>query len=503
LRSRAANSRSTWPGAVRVALAVTVVPSRVVTGGVVTRSLAVDARDRKGYSAIYRPIADGLDSGKAAVGCPTAAGSVQADESFAVGGTLIIGKGKRVLESATSRATITVHARGQVGADARLHRVEGDVTFTFGTYRRGHQEEVTVRLALTAGRTGAAAVTGTPSATARLRTVRTSAAEERAGERALAREVARNRGILNPLAGMLATARDRLLEAEPSWYDVPNRCARLVFDPAPGTRLDPEATLPVQAQIVSAAGEPAAAGEVTIVRVGRGHFQPARTASAPGAPAQFTATGVEPDRWKQTVAVDLIATSTAGRVEHGWLAEGERAAFPWRLHGPVTSTQTAVGWKATFAGTVTYDLQEVSSPDPHGAVTARYDMTAYELPSVFNHKGDGCGFEGTGGGRGWTAGALELTRSADGTVTYTLLVDVQVDGVTMRWVGCERPQPDFPGALQAHLDAAPRRAEPGFRLRAAGATDATSPNADAVTASWDLTPCPEPVAGPVTAGCSG
>ena len=43
----------------------------------------------------------------------------------------------------------------------------------------------------------------------------------------------------------------------------------------------------------------------------------------------------------------------------------------------------------------------------------------------------------------------------------------------------------------------------GFRLRAVGATDATSPNADAVTASWDLTPCPDPVAGPVTAGCAG
>ena len=106
---------------------------------------------------------------------------------------------------------------------------------------------------------------------------------------------------------------------------------------------------------------------------------------------------------------------------------------------------------------------------------------------------------------GWmgAGGAVAMTRGKDGTVIYTLLIDVDIADVTLRWVGCEHPGPDFAGAVQAYLDAAPRTAEPGFRLRAVGATDATSPNADAVTASWDLTPCPDPVAGPVTAGCAG
>jgi hypothetical protein len=223
-------------------------------------------------------------------------------------------------------------------------------------------------------------------------------------------------------------------------------------------------------------------------------------ASAAG--ALFSATAGEPDSDKETVSASVVATSTAGRAEHSWFAAGEREPFPWRIHGPVSSTQTALGFKATFAGTVAYDLQEVTA-NPDGSVTATYDMTAYDLPRVFNHMGDGCGFEGAGGGTGWTAGAVAMTRGKDGTVTYTLLIDVDIADVTLRWVGCEHPGPDFAGAVQAYLDAAPRTAEPGFRLRAVGATDATSPNADAVTASWDLTPCPDPVAGPVTAGCAG
>jgi hypothetical protein len=461
--------------------------------------LELSAKDRSGYTATYRPVVEGFGWGDAPVGCPTAAGVVTADQTMTMGGTWIIGKGQRVLESATTRATATVHARGQVGADARLHRVDSDVTFKLGQYGRGSQVEFTVRATLTAGREGAATITGTPTVTARVRTLGSG---DRAAERALAREAVRNRDLMNSVTGLVDGARDRLLGGEPGWYDLPNRCADLVFDPESIARLDPNATMEVRGRVVTAAGEDAAAGAFTIVRVGRGRFQATRAQSAPGAPALFSATGGEPDSYKETVSAGLIATSTAGRAEHGWSANGERATFPWRLHGPIASTQTAVGWKATFDGTVTYDLQDVVA-NADGSRTATYDMTAYELPSVFNHMGDGCGFEATGAGRGWTAGALALTRAADGLVTYTLLVDVTVPDVTLHWVGCSQPEADFTGALQAYLDAAPRAAEPGFRLRAVGATDATSHNADAVTASWDLTPCPEPVAGPVTEGCGG
>jgi hypothetical protein len=464
--------------------------------------LELSAKDRSGNTAIYRPIVEGLGWGSAPVGCPTAAGVVTAGQTVNMGGTWIVGKGKRVLESATTRVTATVHARGQVGADARLHRVDSDLTFKYGEYRRGIQLEFTVRIALTAGREGPATVTGTPTATARVRAVGSSAAEERASERLFAREAVRNRELLSKVTGLVDGARDRLLEGEPGWYDLPNRCVHIAIDPESIARVDPGDTRQVQGRIVTAAGEDAAAGAFTVVRVGRGRFQASRPTSAPGAPALFSATGGEPDPDKETVSADLVATSTAGRAEHSWWANGERAEFPWRLHGPIASTQTAVGWKATFDGTVTYDLQDVT-PNADGTVTATYDMTAYDLPNVFNHMGDGCGFEATGAGSGWTTGALELTRAQDGSVTYTLLVDITIPGVTLHWVGCDQPEADFTGALQAYLDAAPRPAEPGLRLRAAGATDATSHNADAVTASWDLTPCPEAVAGPVTEGCSG
>jgi hypothetical protein len=463
--------------------------------------LEVAATDRDGNRAIFRPIGEG--STTAPIGCPTAAGVVSVEESLTMGGTWIIAKRKRVLESATTRATATVKARGQVGADARLRRVDGDLAFTVGEYRRGSQVEYTVHAALTAGRDGAATISGTPSATARVRAAGSSAAEERASERELARAVARNRAMTGSLAGLVDGARDRLLAGEPAWYDVPNRCVDIRFDPEPGARVDPDATREVQGRIVTAGGEDAAAGAFTIARVGRGRFQAVRATSAPGAPALFSATGGEPDAWKETVSADLVAASTAGRAARGWSATGERAAFPWRIHGPLSSTQTALGWKATFDGTVTYDLQEVTPPDANGSVTATYDMTAYDMPSVFNHMGDGCGFEGAGAGRGWTTGALELTRAKDGSVTYTLLVDVKIEDVPLHWVGCEQPEADFAGALQAYLNAAPRPAEPGFRLRAVGITDATSHNADAVAASWDLTPCPDPVAAPLTDGCSG
>ena len=72
--------------------------------------------------------------------------------------------------------TVTVRARGQVGADARLRRVDSDLTFKLGEYRRGSQVEFTVRTTLTAGREGAATITGTPTASARVRKVGSSAA---------------------------------------------------------------------------------------------------------------------------------------------------------------------------------------------------------------------------------------------------------------------------------------------------------------------------------------
>lgn len=482
---------------------VTTRDGTTITAGATVKSpdeldLELSAKDRRGFTATYRPIVEGLAASTAPVGCPSADGVITADQSLTMGGTWIVGKGRRVLESATTRVTVTVRARGQVGADARLHRVDGDFTIKLGDYARGRQNEFTVRAPWTAGREGHATLAGTPSASARVRIAGAGAARERAAERELARAAARNRGLLDNAASLADGARDRLLDGEPGWYELPNRCARIAFDPGPGARLDPGATLQVQGRVVTAGGDDAAAGQFAVVGVGRGRFQATRATSAPGAPALFSATAGEPDAWKTTVAASVIATSTAGRAEHGWSADGERPAFPWRLRGPVSSTQTAVGWKATFAGTVAYDLQDVT-PNPDGSVTATYDMTAYDLPSVFNHMGDGCGFEGTGGGRGWTAGALEVTRAADGAVTYTLLIDVEVEGVTLHWVGCDQPEADFLGALQAHLDTAPRAAEPGFRLRAAGVTDATSPNADAVTASWDLAPCSDPP----TDGCDG
>jgi hypothetical protein len=172
------------------------------------------------------------------------------------------------------------------------------------------------------------------------------------------------------------------------------------------------------------------------------------------------------------------------------MARGEREAFPSRLSGPISSSQQAPGWEATFTGTVTYDLQD-ATPNPDGSVTATYDMSDWTLPSVMNHIGDGCGYKGTGSGEGWTAGALELTRANDGTVTYTLLFDVKVEGVTYHAVGCDPPEADYLGSAQAYLDAAPRPAEPGMRLHASGATDVTSHMADSVSASWDLTPAPD------------
>jgi hypothetical protein len=471
------------------------------------RSVEVDyefaAKDRDGYTALYRPIMTGIDTKEQPVGCPTAAGVVTADESLAFGGTLIVAKRGRVLDSTTSRQALTAHARGQVGADARLHHFDSDVTLKMAGYNRGSQVETTIRATLSAPREGAATVSGTPAVTVRVRLAGASAKEERAAERQSARDLAADPNLRASMAGLGESVRGRLLRNEHVWYDLPNDCARIQWTPEPIAQLDPDTTRQVEGRVVTSGGQESAGGEFTITRVNRGRFSAVRAASAPGAPALFSAAAGEPDGWKQTVSADLIATSTAGRAERGWAASGERAQFPWRIGGTLSSSQHAPGWESTFAGTVSYDLQDVT-PHPDGSATATYDMSAYELPMVFNHVGLDCAYEGTGSGSGWTWGTVEITRAKDGTVTYTLLFDAQVEGIRFRYVDCSPPVPDdFSGAAPAYLKAAPRAAEPGMRLHAVGATDMTSHNADTVTASWDITPCPEPAAGPQTVGCSG
>jgi hypothetical protein len=459
--------------------------------------------DRNRNRMIWRPVLDDIYKRPAAVGCPTAAGVVTAEHTLAVGGTMIFAKGRRVIASGTNRELVIARARGQVGADARLQRVDTDVTFRSEEYSRGRQFEVTARAALSAPREGALAVVGAPVVDVRIRVAGAGAKAERAAELDTARQWAANPDLRATMTSIGDRPRAYLLENEKVWYAVPNDCAEIDFTPQPIARLAPGDAAQVQGRVKAAGGPEASAGAFTVTRVGRGRFRAARAATAPGAPALFTATAGEPDAGKRTVSADVIATSTAGRALGSWNANGERPAFPWRISGTVSSSQHALGWASIFHGAVAYDLQDVV-PNPDGSSTATYELSYVDLPSVFLHQGDGCGYEGTGAGKGWTSGSVAMTRAQDGTVTYTLVLDTRAEHVRFHWVGCDEPvPPDFVGDAPAYLSAAPRTAEPGLRLRAVGATDVTSHNADTVTASWDITPCPAPSSGPATEACTG
>jgi hypothetical protein len=473
----------------------------ITVGGKVTATLFQDesyrldyelsAKDRNGNGALFRPIMGDALLTKPTIGCPTSAGLVTADDRLTLGGTIIAMKHDHVIESATNKDTLVTHTRGQVGPDARLARVDTDLAFTEAYYRRGVQIEYTFKGTATSARDGAITFVGRPSVDVKVRVAGATAKEERAFEREKAAELVRDPDMPSALADATGTARDRMRDGEKTWYDLPNDCAGMRWSPEPVGKLDKGVASQVEGWVVSKKdGGKASAGQVNVTVVHRGAFDTLRAEFGTDANALFKATGGEPDDAKDTVFAQAIATSTAGRAERAWIAEGSAQEWPLRIGGPISLQQDSdQGYHLAFNGRVEYDLQDVK-PNPDGTKTIRYEMSFYDLPYVHEEIGKGCGYEGTGADKGWTDGWIDATQAKDGSVTYSMVVWVKIENVAMSSFGCDPPQAPYTGTIEAYMKTGSFTAGSGFHLKQDGATELQLHQIGTGTASWDLATIP-------------
>ncbi|HEX8086469.1 MAG TPA: hypothetical protein VF529_19430 [Solirubrobacteraceae bacterium] len=463
--------------------------------GSTTTTLEVKATDRD-TSLRFRPLM-GFEDGQK-VACPTADGSVAKTTTVVIGGTYIASKRGRVLESTTQRVTGVIAGRGRVGRDARLEHVDTTTTLTSELYRRGFQERWSVTTGFAASREGGARITQPMGAEYRIRVVGASAREELEFEREQVRKIAATTEIAGQLADSARLARDSLLKAEGTWYDLPNDCAEIDFSPA-DAKLAPGASVPVTGWVTAKnGGGQSSATFVVDSDVSPGSFTATRADADPGAPAQFVATGGGPDSFRNTVYAGATATSRAGRAHLSWRATYDEPEFPAAFVGSVTAkTDSPAIGRQEWIGNGTWTLKRAESFGD-GSKTAWYELTEASLSQAESHLGEGCHYAAHGSGGRLQSGDLELRILPDGRRAYAFAYDVALD-VTYRAEGCPSGSaaPPFAGTIAAMLNtrdpaAGDNRFRPageGWSLSATKATDVVQPPGGGTTiASWELTP---------------
>lgn len=392
-------------------------------------SAEVEARSKDGRTrVIFRPRMDDIIASPYKIGCPTADGIVKTAERFGTGGTVIAMNGGRVLGAQTNRETFSVQATGHVGRDARLEYVDAVAEFHLERYERGLQLEITARVPLRVAREGAATPAGAPSVDVRVRALHASAKEERAYEREQAASTASDPELAKQLAWQAKEARDGLVIAEARWYNVPNDCAEVSFDPT-GRALEEGQSLPVQGYVYAKDGGAESSGSVTVTSVDRGRFTTQKTESDPGDRARFTATGGTPSAdFRNTVLAYVTAASRAGRAQGWFSAYAQEVTLPKAFTGTIASAQVGGAVGTTWSGTATYTRRELKR-DTDGTVRAWYDLTQASLTDARSYVGidGGCRLEARRGGGTIDAGDLEVWVKPDGTHLYALLYDVKVD----------------------------------------------------------------------------
>ncbi|MGB0102543.1 MAG: hypothetical protein WBP61_19865, partial [Nocardioides sp.] len=376
------------------------------------------------------------------VGCPTAQGRVTYTERVVIGGTAMILRGRKVVKAVTQRFKLTATSVGKVGRDARLHEVRSSARISIEHFERGMQFEATIDGDFTAERDGDPAITGSPSVTVKAKVAGFTRAEEAVAESTTAREYATNPAVARLAATVTSLSQGTLVSAESGWYDIPNRCAAITFDPMPVATLAHGAQRAVTAEVVAVGGG-AVESRFTITSVDRGSLTASRLDGDPGSPALLTATGADHDEDTTTVSADLIATSRVGRAARSWIAESEPISLPEAFDGTLSATTTTAGqheW--SFSGTAHYTRTSLSV-SPQGFVSAWYELTDATLDEVTEELGlSGCRWVGRGSGGTIEAGDLEIRRTPDGATTYALMYDVMVADVDFVPTDCP------PGVLQ-------------------------------------------------------
>jgi hypothetical protein len=458
----------------------------------------VEVRDRRGNKLRWSPNVQDLGGSAEPVGCPTGAGVVRTKSRSITGGTFTQLSGARVVAAKTEEVTTTVDARGQVGTDARLASVTANVTVAMNVFERGIQTRVTIAAATSQTRDGAPRVSGTPKVDVRIRAAGASPAQERAAEAEWARAMASSPEIAQALGSAASTAHWRLLRAEYVWYQLPNYCARIDWSPGAGALVEPGQTRRVTGQVVAVRDGGVATGSIELAGVSRGRLIPIAKAFAPGSPASFIAAGEEPAADRSTVTASAVATSTAGRVQGGWHADGTPASLPESFHGTISSTTSGDGVAREFTGDAVFTRTSLLR-GPDGSLYGWYELTSASLAEAKETLGprEGCRWEAKGSGGYIDSGDLELRLLPSGEVLYGILYDLKVlsmfaptdcppdgsgdpwEGTISAWLDTRRPGP---------VESGLRPSRTGFQLVEDGVGDVMTGPGMSTAASWSLSP---------------
>lgn len=473
------------------------IKARVFEDDSVDFDVEFEMRDRKGNSVIYSPDFDSLFAKDAAVGCPTAAGVVTAETKGQMGGTVIVRKGNRVVSSRTVSAVWKVSARGQVGTDARLHSVAADASLTMKKFERGLQLEMSFATGATVSREGAPKAAGTPTASVSVRAALATREEERAYELEAARLLAGSSELAKSVAGAADLARDHLLEAEPTWYALPNECAQLTWEPGAGITLEPGETRRVTGTVIARRDGGRASGRIDVTAAGPGRMIPVTPGFSAAAPASFIAAGGEPNAQEISVQATAIGTSTAGRAEAVWSARATPVKLPLVFNGTIASTKSTAGLSRSFAGSATFTRTSIVR-GPDGSINAWYELTAAALGKAEETLGptSGCRFVAKGTDGQIESGDLELRVLPNGEAVYALLYDLKVPSQFVP-TDCPPPGPSgFDGEISVFLNT--RKPGPvesqmrpvggDFVIQENGVSDVTDLAGLTTTASWTLVP---------------
>lgn len=463
----------------------------------------LEISDRKGNSVLYSPDYSGFFAKEDEVGCPTAAGLVSTTMQEGMGGTAIVQKGGRVVSSKTVVQGWRVRARGRVGTDARLQSVDAEVALTSKEFKRGLQLEIAYTGTTTASREGTPKASGKPTASVGLRAAGLSRAEEREYELRMERDLAQGSAELTASVSRVATqARQRLLEAEPTWYALPNECAELVLEPGAGIALEPDETRRVTGVVLAARDGGQASGRIDVSAAGPGRLIPVTPGFAAGAPASFIAAGGQPNAAGLSVDATAVATSTAGRARATWSARATPVKLPRAFVGTIASSKSGNGLTRSFHGNATYTRTAVVR-GPDGSLNAWYELTAATLGAAKEILGPptGCRYEANGANGEIESGDLELRVLPGGEVVYALSYDLAVPS-RFAPTDCppDSPSVAFDGDISVFLNS--RRPGPvgnqmrpvgsDFTIQENGVGDVTDLPGLTTTASWTLVPVPEP-----------
>jgi hypothetical protein len=291
------------------------------------------------------------DTGKelANISCPAADGLIELEYTHRIGRDTKVLDGNRVYWASSEKVTRTIKTRAHVGRDARLARVESDITVKAEHYQRGIQSVNTITRHASSAGEGPVNL-GSANVSASFKAAGDTAKQRRAAEKSIASELEKNDPFEDSVRSLATRIRDHIKSAEPKWYDLPNNCARMVIDPGSPANL-------AQNESLNLTGE--AAAQFAQPLVSHGTMTAEKPLADPGDRARFKATGAAPDSRDRTVVSDLIATSTAGRAASLWVGRNPAPAV-----------------NVTFAGTAAYvRIEGNGSTDTEHYVSADYDWS--------------------------------------------------------------------------------------------------------------------------------